>query len=182
MRSMSFAAPLLLLAYGILRWVDGLNGRRKDGFAWDAGHVAFFASVVLFAVLAVVLARRASRGRRLAAGAAAATVLGAVSFLWVIAGDLSASFGDRRPLPGPLGIAGPLLFVLGLVVLFSLAVAAGRAPVWSPILFFVGYAAISVNLDLLPAAAGLILVATLPLGRPVPPPRRGAVPAGSRMH
>jgi hypothetical protein len=133
--------------------------------------------MVLFAALAVGLARRAVTGRRPAAVLAAVAVLGVGCFVWVIIGDLWASFPD---LPDPLRVAGPLLFVLGMVVLLSLQVAAGRMPVWSPVLFFAGYAAISVDLDLLPLAAVLILGSLVPLHRPLPraipeatPSRRG---------
>ncbi|MET3422916.1 uncharacterized membrane protein YgdD (TMEM256/DUF423 family) [Actinoplanes tereljensis] len=182
MRSMAFAAPLLLLAYGVLRWMDGLDGHRdKQGAAWIVGHLAFFGSMVLFAMIAVALFRRTRMGRRIAAVAAAVSVFGVACFLWVIVGDLSASFRDRWPLPGPLEITGPLLFVLGMSVLLSLQVAAGRVPVWSPILFFLGYLAISVNLDLLPLAALVILAATVPLGRPGTGSRR-VTPAVSRLH
>jgi hypothetical protein len=180
MKSMAFAAPLLLLAYGVLRWIDGLDGQRKDGIAWDLGHLAFFGSMVVYAVIAVALVRRTPVGRRIAAVAAAAAVFGAGCFLWVITGDLSETFRDRWPLPDALEIAGPLFFVLGMVVLLSLQVAAGRVPVWSPILFFAGYAAISVNLDLLPIAALLILGATAPLARPLAKTAR-VVPARSRL-
>jgi hypothetical protein len=179
---MAFAAPLLLLAYGVLRWLDGLDGNHDhDGPAWNAGHLAFFGSIVLFVVIAVALARRTRMGRRIAAVAAAAVAVGAGCFLWVITGDLSERFQHRWPLPDALQIAGPLLFVLGMVVLLSLQVAAGRVPVWSPVLFFAGYLAISVNLDLLPPAALVILAATVPLGRPGSGSPR-ATPAVSRLH
>ncbi|GAA2657021.1 hypothetical protein GCM10010436_87950 [Paractinoplanes durhamensis] len=179
---MAFSAPLLMLVYGVLRWMDGLDGHRdKSGPAWRVGHVAFFAAMVLFAVMAVALARRASRGRRVAAVAAAASVFGAGCFCWVIAGDLSADFGDRWPLPDALQIAGPVLFLVGLVVLLSLEVAAGRVPVWSPVLLFVGYAAITVSLDLLPLSALVILAAMAPLWRPSAMPPRPVAQA-SRLH
>jgi len=169
MKSTAFAAPILLLLYGILRWIDGLDGHRKGGPAWTLGHLAFFGSMVLFAALAVVLFRRATMARLIARVAVVAAVSGSALMLWVIAGDLSASFRDRWPLPGVLQTVGPILFVLGLVALLSIQVAADRLPVWSPILFFLGYTAISINLDLLPLAALLILGAAVPLATP---PRR----------
>ncbi len=177
MRSISVAAPLFLLAYGVLRWIDGLDGHRKGGPAWNIGHVSFLIAMVLFAALAIGLARRAVTGRRLAMVLAAVAVLGAGCFVWVIIGDLRESFPD---LPDPLQIAGPLLFVLGMVVLLSLQVAAGRVPVWSPVLFFAGYAAISVNLDLLPFAAVLILGSLVPLHRP-PAASPRAIPAATPL-
>jgi hypothetical protein len=168
MRPIYVIAPSALLGYGCLRWIDGLNGKHHDGPAWTVGHVAFFLSIVLFAVIAVRL-RGVAAGttRRVVANvAAAATLFGAACFLWVITGDLVAAFRQRWPLPGPLEATGPALFGIGLVVLLSLLVAAGRAPVWSPLLFFAGFAAISVNLDLLPLGALLVLGAMMPLARP----------------
>ncbi|GIE97109.1 hypothetical protein [Paractinoplanes rishiriensis] len=180
MRPLSIAAPLFLLAYGILRWIDGLDGHRKDGLAWDVGHVSFLVAMVLFGALAVLLAGRAVTGRRLARVAAAGAVAGVGCFVWVILGDLSEEFARRWPLPDALQVAGPLAFVLGMVVLLGLQVAAGRAPVWSPVLLFAGYAAISVNLDLLPVASLLILASTAPLARSAAWSPR-TVPAVSRL-
>src|SRR5690349_22708037 len=77
MKSMAFAAPLFMLAYGVLRWIDGLDGHHHKGsLAWNAGHVAFLASMVTFALLAIALYRRATLGRRTALVAAAVAVFG----------------------------------------------------------------------------------------------------------
>ena len=107
-----------------------------------------------------------TRLRPAATAAVAAVVVGAACFLWVITGDLFRRFHDELPLPGPLENAGPALFGLGMLVLMALLVPAGRLPAWSPALFLIGYAAISIDLDLLPAAALTILVAFVPLARP----------------
>jgi hypothetical protein len=162
MRSMAFAAPLFMLAYGILRWIDGLDGHRKGGPAWNLGHLAFLASMLTFVALAVALYRRATMARRIARLSVMAAVVGAGCMIWVIIGDLWAGFPDLLP---SLVVAGPILFLLGMIALLSLQVAAGRLPVWSPMLLFVGYTAISVDLDLLPFAALIILGALAPLGR-----------------
>jgi hypothetical protein len=177
MRSTTFAAPLALLAYGVLRWIDGLDGHRKDGLAWDLGHLCFFASMVLFGLLAVMLCRRVPAGRPLAHLAAGSALTGVACMLWVITGDLSEGFRRSLPLPEPLRVAGPALFVLGMVVLLSLRVAAGRMPVWSPVLFFAGYAAITIDLDLLPFAALVILAAVAPLARRGAARAAGSAPA-----
>jgi len=184
MRSMAFAAPLLMLAYGVLRWIDGLDGHHHKGsIAWNAGHLAFLASMVTFALLAIALYRRATLGKRTALVAAAVAVFGSGCMIWVIVGDLSRSFAADHPLPAALELIGPIGFVLGTIGLLSLQVAAGRLPVWSPMLFFAGYTAITINLDLLPLAALLILGATWPLARPavaaVRSPRRAATPSAS---
>src|SRR6478752_2125715 len=89
-RLAALLAPILLFAYGALRFIDGLDGRRKNGPAWDVGHVCFFIAMVLFVVLAAGVWRavRASGGahRYVADVALVATVFGAAIFLWVITG------------------------------------------------------------------------------------------------
>jgi hypothetical protein len=168
MRSIAVIAPSCSFAYGICRWLDGRDGHHHNGPAWTVGHVLFFASIVLFAVLAAGLGRR--RGT-VATAAAVATWIGGACFLWVITGDLFRAFHDRWPLPGGLNIAGPLLFVVGMTTLIALEV----RNIWSPALFLAGYLAISVDLDLLPIAALVILAACVPLARALPPgsaPRR----------
>jgi hypothetical protein len=164
MRSLSLSAPLLLLFYGVLRFFGSLDGHTKGGWTWTLGHLAFFGAMVLFAALAVAMWERA---RALSAIGLAAAVFGVGCFLWVIAGDLNAGFHDRLPLPSGLETAGPLCFVLGMILLLSIRVADGRVPWWSPALFFVGFLAISVNLDLLPLAAVVILASMVPVARGV---------------
>lgn len=157
MKSTAIIAPLLMFGYGVLRWFDGRDGHHdKTGFTWRAGHVLFFVAMVLFALIAVRLSA-VTTPRPLAVVSAVAAVAGVLSFLWVITGDLFPAFPD---LPGPLQTAGPLLFVLGTVVLLF-----RQSPWWSPVLFLAGFVAISVNLDLLPIAALVILGAFAPLAR-----------------
>jgi hypothetical protein len=166
----ALAAPGFLLIYGLLRLVDGLDGDRGNGPAWDLGHLAFFVGIVLFAIMAVALRgfeRPAARWQRVLIDvAAAAAVFGAGCFLWVITGDLFEDFSDAAPLPGPLEPAGPLLFQAGLLVLLARLVVLRRLPVWSPVAMFLGFAAIAVSLDLLPLAAVLVGAALLPLALP----------------
>ena len=166
-RFCAFAAPALMLVYGLLRVVDGLDGDRHNGPAWDVGHVAFFIAIVLFAVLAVALRkldRPAVTWQRVLVDAATAGVLaGAVCFNWVIAGDLSEDFQSAAPLPDALQLIGPALFQIGLLILLVRLVPAGRLPAWSPVLVLLGFAAIAVSLDLLPVGSLLVLLALLPL-------------------
>ncbi|MCY1143698.1 hypothetical protein OWR29_37330 [Actinoplanes sp. Pm04-4] len=164
MRPTALLAPLFLLAYGIARWIDGWDGDRHNGPAWDIGHVAFFIGMALFGILAVQLRGMVpARRRGVATAAAVAAVLGVASFLWVIVGDL---YGDFPPLAEWLEMIGPALFGLGLLTLLGLLAAARRVPLWSPVLFLAGYVSISVRLDLLPYAAAVILMACLPLALP----------------
>jgi hypothetical protein len=170
MRSTTIAAPLLMLGYGIARWIDGFDGARHNGPAWPIGHTMFFVSIVLFAVQAVALTRLAD-GPLIARTALAATLIGALCFLWVITGDLFSGF--QESLPGVLTAVGPPLFVLGMVTLLGLQAVARRLPFWSPIAFLIGYLAISFDLDLLPLAALVLVVAAIPVARGVfAPPRR----------
>ncbi|MEU8818811.1 hypothetical protein [Actinoplanes sp. NPDC048796] len=184
MRLMAVVAPLLMLCYGLLRWVDGWDGDRGNGPAWDIGHAAFFAAMVLFAILAVqmrqLIAARNPRSRTstvVASVAAAAAVFGVGCFLWVITGDLFDTFSERAPLPDALETTGPALFGLGVVVLMAQLAAARRLPWWSPALFLAGFLAIPVDLDLLPFAATAILIAFVPLARPAPTSELPAQPS-----
>jgi hypothetical protein len=166
-RFCAVTAPALLFLYGILRWVDGLNGIRGDGAAWDAGHVAFLGSIGLLAALAVSLygpVVRAAPERRVIAGAATAAALaGAACFAWVTVGDLSPAVAATAPLPDALRFAGPLLFQLGLLGLLAFRVLDRRLPAWSPLAVLAGYAAIAADLDLLPFAAVLVGTGLAPL-------------------
>ncbi|MBG0567281.1 hypothetical protein [Actinoplanes aureus] len=165
-RQAAMDAPLLLLAYGVLRLADGFDGDRGPGLAWNLGHLAFFAAMVLFGVLAASLVALAPAGaRRVASVAAAVTVFGVACFLWVITGDLSPGFRQAMPLPAALEAAGPMAFTLGMLTLLGLLVAARAVPVRSPLLFGAGIVAVTVHLDLLPLAALLLLAALAPLAR-----------------
>jgi hypothetical protein len=169
-RFCALAAPLLLLLYGLLRFVDGLDGDRHNGPAWDLGHLAFFCGIVGFAVLVVALRgyeRPAPRWQRAVLDAATvATVSGAGCFLWVILGDLFDGVHDSAPLPEALEQVGPLLFQLGLLIVLIRLVRLRRLPVWSPVAVLLGFAAIAVSLDLLPVGALLVGAALLPLASP----------------
>jgi hypothetical protein len=170
MRSITIVAPALMLGYGIARWIDGLDGSRHNGPAWTIGHTMFFLAMVLFAVQAVGLARLARDRLAIAVPAVAATVFGAACFLWVIVGDLFPGFD--HPLPALLENAGPALFVIGMVTLLGLQSFARRLPWWSPAAFLVGFVATSIQLDLLPFAAALILAGSIPVARGVFAPTR----------
>ncbi|MEH0980880.1 hypothetical protein [Micromonospora sp. CPCC 205556] len=175
-RGAALAAPLLLFAYGICRWIDGFDGDRHNGPAWDIGHTLFLLGIVGFAVLAVALRRvflsaagRQSGGWRIAVEVAtAATLLGAAAFGWVIVGDLFEPVADT--VPDPVFDAGPVLFQLGLLTLLVRAVTVRLLPAWAPVLVLVGFVALAVDLDLLPVGAALVAVGLLPLALGV---RRG---------
>jgi hypothetical protein len=161
------AAPALLFLYGVLRLVDGSDGDHGPGWAWNVGHALFFVAFVLLGALVVGLRRRVppagTAARAVADLATAAGLFGAACFLWVIAGDLFPAFSDAAPLPTALEIGGPVLFQLGSLVLLVRMVRARLLPAWGPVLVFLGFVAIAVNLDLIPVGALLIGAGLAPL-------------------
>ena len=174
-------APLFLLAYGVLRLVDGADGEHGPGIAWNIGHTLFLLSFIAFSVLIVGLRRQAlltTTGRRRVVTDAAVLsgMAGVCSFLWVIIGDLFPPLTAHVSLPDPLYAAGPVLFQLGLMTLLvQLVVSRPRQlAVWSPPMVFLGFAPIAVDLDLLPVGAVLILcglaqlASSTPRGRGLP--------------
>ncbi len=167
-RFAALTGPVLMLLYGLLRLIDGLDGSHGSEPYWSIGHAFFFLAIVLFGVLAVGLFRLVpAQGRVVAAVAMVAALFGAVCFLWVITGDLFADFHDAAPLPDPLMLLGPLLFELGVLTLLTIlaAVRPRRLRSWSPLLVLVGFVLLSLNLDLLPAAAVLVLAGLAPIAR-----------------
>jgi hypothetical protein len=52
-RFSALVAPTLLLLYGLLRLIDGLDGDHGPALAWNLGHTLFFIAFVLFGVLIV---------------------------------------------------------------------------------------------------------------------------------
>jgi hypothetical protein len=164
-RFSALVAPTLLLLYGLLRLIDGLDGDHGPALAWNLGHTLFFIAFVLFGVLIVGLRRLVpatmGRTRTIATLATVAGLFGVVCFLWVILGDLFAGFRAAAPLPDAVEMIGPLLFQLGVLTLLIMLAAARprRLPVWSSLLVFVGFLLFAVNLDLIPIGALLVLAA-----------------------
>ncbi|WP_250005650.1 hypothetical protein [Actinoplanes sp. M2I2] len=159
-RLIAVVAPALMLVYGLCRYADGLDGDRGNGWAWDAGHVAFFIAVALFAVLADRLRRELPSP--LTVVAEAVTIVGAAGMLWVITGDLFDSFPS---LPLLLNVLASVLFEVGLLVLLVRHAVARRLPAWSPVLVLLGFTSIALSLDLLPLSAVLVGAGLLPLAR-----------------
>ncbi|GAA2455463.1 hypothetical protein GCM10010191_88350 [Actinomadura vinacea] len=116
------AAPACMLAYGVARLLDGLDGQHGPGPAWTIGHVFFLAALLLFGGVIVGLYRcvpaaagagprthgrhagRAPRpGRPIAAAAAAVGLAGLLAFIRiavidVIVGLRAADAAEKRAL------------------------------------------------------------------------------------
>jgi hypothetical protein len=157
MKLLTIGGPLFLLAYGLLRLVDGLDGSHGPGWAWNLGHACFLVAFLLLAALAWRL-------RDVSVLAATAALAGSAAFVWVILGDL---FDDLPGLPDPVMVAGPLLFQLGMLALLTVLAVRRVVPVWSPVLVLAGFLLFMVDLDLLPLGAVLLLggLAAIPAAR-----------------
>jgi hypothetical protein len=173
MRYAYIGAPLLVVAYGVVRLIDGLDGSKGPGPAWTIGHLFFLAALALFAVAMVGLWRE--RRNWITTAALVGGVTGAVAMARVVVVDIIVAWGaaDRAEMERnyaryefPLGDLGGILFPLGLLVLLI----AVRRPWWRPVAALAGFAAILVSLDLLPLAGVLLLTGTF--RSPVPVPRR----------
>src|SRR5688500_5436126 len=91
-RRSALAAPALMLLYGFFRWIDGMDGDRGPGLAWNIGRALFLVALVGFGIVAVGLYRivpPAAPGRRaVAAVGLGAGLVGAVGFAGVFVLDL----------------------------------------------------------------------------------------------
>jgi hypothetical protein len=170
-RFSALAAPILLLLYGLLRLVDGMDGAHGPGPAWNLGHTLFLFAFVLLGVVVAGLRQlvpdTTKRLRIVANSATVAGLVGVACFLWVILGDLFPDFDDALPVPDAVQLVGPLLFQLGALTLLVLlaTVRPRRLPAWSPALVLVGFVLFAVNLDLIPVGALFVLAGLYPLAR-----------------
>lgn len=183
MNTIIVAAPLLLVAYGIVRLIDGADGNHGPGPAWTVGHLFFLAGMLLYGAVLPGLRRSLTRRRAVAAAGVAIGLAGVLAFVRVIVIDLLLGFraADRSEMsrlgaeydrwPGDLGLYelfydfGPPLFLAGLLTLAILLATERKLPVWSPVVLVLGFVVITVNLDLMPLGGALLLAAVLPLHR-----------------
>ena len=171
-------APALLLAYGVARLIDSMDGSYGPGPAWTIGHLFFLAGLILFGVVLVGLRRQTHRFRIIATGAVVVGLMGLLAFVRGIVIDLIVgSQGINRAdmdriyphydgwpggmptaFTGVLDNVGPALFVVGLLALtIPLAIVRPRRLAWwSPVLVALGFALINVDLDLLPAGGAAL--------------------------
>lgn len=173
------AAPVLVMGYGIVRLIDGLDGVRGPGPAWTIGHLAFLGALVAF-ISVFWQMRRMAGGRTLATVSATAGTFGALALITQFSIDLVAGFlatdnygmsmiiHDVRTLPGISQLAydfGPYAFYLGQLVLVVLLAVQRRVKLWTPILVLADLATPFIDKDLIPLGSALLLVSFLPLAR-----------------
>ncbi|WP_433331110.1 hypothetical protein [Spirillospora sp. CA-294931] len=171
-RASFLAAPACMLAYGLVRILDGRDGHYGPGTAWTVGHFFFLFCLMFYGV--VLLELRAKVPGRAADLAAAVGLVGLVAFVRVAVVDivvglraddpvqkkeLARRFADDPDfLPRVVYDVGPLLFEVGLFVLLLRIALVTRAPRWAAGIVALGFVLVTVNLDLLPLGALLIWI------------------------
>ena len=173
------AAPVLVMGYGVIRLIDGLDGARGPGPAWTIGHLAFLGALIAF-ISAFWQMRRMVGGRVLATVSATAGTLGALALIAQFSIDLGAGFlatdnygmsmiiNQVRTLPVISHVAydfGPYAFYLGQLVLVVLLAVRRRVKLWTPVLVLADLATPFIDKDLIPLGAVLLLVSFIPLAR-----------------
>jgi hypothetical protein len=148
-RSVFVLAPVVwVIGWVIMR----LGGSRGPGIGWKTAHVTWIVAFGLFAVVAVLLWRAATRDRPggwSMTGALGLALTGAALMIGQMCVDLWASFGaaDKAELiarsrqaadvPGVelmLFIIAPALLYLGLIALLTILAVQRQVTAWSPIL------------------------------------------------
>ncbi|RJL22106.1 hypothetical protein [Bailinhaonella thermotolerans] len=193
LRAAFVAAPLLVLGYGVLRILDGLDGSRGPGPAWTLGHLSFLAALALFIPILLRMRRTAGAGG-LTTAATVVSLVGVAAlvaqftvdivggFLSADHAELSRFFAEVKGLPVvPLAIydVGPYLFYLGQIVLIGQLAAQRRVKGWTVALYVAYLVTPAISKDLIPVSAILLLAAFLPISAaiartptPAPAPAR----------
>ncbi|MFI7128963.1 hypothetical protein ACIBQ1_24895 [Nonomuraea sp. NPDC050153] len=187
-RTAFIAAPLLVLAYGVIRILDGLDGSRGPGIAWTTGHLAFMAALVLFVPIFWRM-RRMAGGNALATTSAVAGTVGVVALLGqfgidIVVGFMSADhdamgvlFDQVKSVPGVSLViydVVPLLFFAGQLALVVQLAVLRRVKAWAPVLVLADLVLPFIEKDLIPLGALCLLVSFVPLARQVPAASRPA--------
>ncbi|MEU4537551.1 hypothetical protein AB0G15_22085 [Streptosporangium sp. NPDC023825] len=171
------AAPLLVMAYGVIRILDGLDGSRGPGLAWTTGHLAFLAALAMFVSTFLQMRRMAGRNTlsnvSATVGIIGTLALSAQFVIDIVVGFLSADragmgvlFDRIQAVPG-VSVAvydgGPFLFYIGQLALVVQLAAARRVKVWTPFLVLLDLLLPFVDKDLIPLGAVFLLVSFVPL-------------------
>jgi hypothetical protein len=187
LRVSSLLGPLLMLGYGVVRLIDGLDGDHGPGAAWTLGHLLFLAGLLTFGVITVDLYRLAPGW--IATLLLVGTAIGLVAFVWTTLVDLRvgltasthaemATYFHRWNPPAPVQAIAPL-FQIGLFGSLVRLAAKRWVPWWSPVCVVLASLAIVINLNLLPLGALLFLAALSPFLRPT---RAARLDLGSRVN
>jgi hypothetical protein len=144
-RLAAVAAPLFMLAYGVIRLIGRLDGVYGPGVDWQAAHLANLAGLVLFAFVVFGIRRLLTPGWGRDAVVIATLVGAAASIVQFVAdiveGLLAADKAEMRELsrefhalPG-VDLAfyqvGPQLLYVGMIVLTAMLARERKLPWWS---------------------------------------------------
>ncbi|MEO3873194.1 hypothetical protein ABGB18_30635 [Nonomuraea sp. B12E4] len=176
-RFAAVAAPLLMLAYGVIRLAGRMDGVYGPGLDWQAAHLANLAGLVLLVFLVLGIRRLLAPGVGRTAvvavtlvGAATSIVQFVADIAWgLLAADkagMSEFSRHFRALPG-VDLAfyqvGPQLLYVGVIALTGMLAYRRLLPWWCVGVVVVSSLLPVVTLDLLPVAGAGYLVALLPL-------------------
>lgn len=161
-RELALTAPMLLFAHGILGWIDQLGGHGGSGVVWLVAQASLVGAVLAFSGVAVGL-RRAAGGGPVMTAATGGTVSGALLTAWVVVAAGLERVPPTAVAPAGLIAAGAILIAVGLLVLLTHFVRAGRLGPRSFGLVAVGALLTAVPGDLTPLAALAILIGIEPL-------------------
>ncbi|MGW2161210.1 hypothetical protein [Nonomuraea sp. NPDC001699] len=173
------AAPLLVLAYGLIRIADGFDGTRGPGLAWTTGHLAFLAALVLFIMIFREMWRMLDRNRiattslvvglvGIACASAQFVIDIAVGFMSADHDAMSPLFDQVQAIPGvSLAVyqVGPMLFYIAQLALVIQLAARRQLKLWTPVLVMLDFAIPIIEKDLIPLGALCMLVSFWPLAR-----------------
>jgi hypothetical protein len=173
------AAPLCMLAYGVIRLIGRMDGTYGPGVDWQAAHLANLAGLILFVFLVFGIRRLLTPGRGRDAVTIVTLVGAAASIVQFVAdiveGLLAADKAEMRELsrefhalPGVDLVfyqVGPQLLYIGMVALTAMLAHQRKLPWWSVAAVLVSSLLPLVTLDLIPLSAVGYLVALIPLWR-----------------
>lgn len=180
-RFAAVAAPLFMVAYGVIRLIGRMDGIYGPGLDWQAAHLANLAGLVLFVFLVLGIRRLLAPGWGRDAVVAMTLVGAAASIVQFVAdiveGLLAADKAgmrelsrEFRSLPG-VDLAfyqvGPQLLYVGMIALSALLAYAHKLPWWSVGVVLASSLLPMVTLDLIPVSAAGYLLAFVPLWRPL---------------
>jgi hypothetical protein len=173
------AAPLCMLAYGVIRLIGRMDGTYGPGADWQAAHLANLAGLILFVFLVFGIRRLLTPCPRRDA-VTSATLVGAAASIVQFVADimeclLAADKAKMRELsrqfhalPG-VDLAfyqvRPQLHYVGTIALTALLAHERKLPWWSVAPVLVSSLLPLVTLDLIPLSAAGYLIALIPLWR-----------------
>lgn len=170
-RTAYVAAPLLMLAYGGIRIIDGFDGSYGPGLAWTTGHLAFIAALVLFAAMFRDMWQRLGRTWPATTGMvlgftgiacllAQFTIDIVIGFMAADRAAMGTLFDQVQTVPGvQLAVydVGPFLFYVAQLALVAHLAVRRQVKAWIPAVLLAGLMLPMIDKDLIPVSALFLL-------------------------